>query len=287
MEVINGASVNGTPNSFIEENQENKKLGSTKIIWITVLVVLIILVIVGIALAAVYASKSNNKHFGMAKDKFLNLMRKAGDKLKLKQNNAVDVKITDWKNGIISPIQVTETEKEQIKKKYENNPEFYNSTIMVSICSYRDPELCLTLRDLLEKATNPSRLSICITEQNDPNDEDICHAKTILTLPNLPIKPEQLRVQSFMWKEARGPTWARSLNEKQWKGEKYYLMIDSHSRVERSNNFFSKFLDGWDCELIENLWLTPRPFRTVLSMYPEGYEANTKGDAITYKIPYR
>jgi hypothetical protein len=182
--------------------------------------------------------------------------------------------MAQWNVGIISPIQFTQEDRNKLLKKYKNDKEFFESTIMISISSYRDSELCLTLRDMIEKSLNPSRLYFCVVEQNDPiEDEDICHANTILKA-GLPIKPEQLRVKTLHWSEAKGPTYARSLAEKLWNGEKYYLMTDSHMRVE----------GGWDCELIQQLWLTPRPLRTVLTMYPEGYERFEENKLIRYSI---
>lgn len=180
-----------------------------------------------------------------------------------------------WVNYKISPIAFTEAQRNQLVQKYSKISEYWNSTIMVSISSYRDSELCLTLRDLIEKAVNPSRLSICVVEQNDYMDEYTCHAKNILKT-SLPIKKDQLRVKTIHWSEAKGPTYARAMCEGLWKGEKYYLMVDSHMRFE----------PGWDCELIEQLWLCPRPLKTVLTMYPEGYERfqDDRSNTINYHI---
>jgi len=180
-----------------------------------------------------------------------------------------------WTDYKISPISFTDEQRTLLKSKYSKTREYWNSTIMVSISSYRDSELCLTLRDLIEKALNPSRLSICVVEQNDIMDEYTCHAKNILKA-SLPIKPDQLKVKTLHWSEAKGPTYARSICEGFFNNEKYYLMVDSHMRFE----------PGWDCELIEQLWLCPRPLRTVLTMYPEGYERihDVKENTINYHI---
>lgn len=180
-----------------------------------------------------------------------------------------------WINYKISPIGFTDAQRDALVSKYSKISEYWGSSIMVSISSYRDSELCLTLRDLIEKSINPSRLVICIVEQNDYMDEYTCHAKNILKT-SLPIKPEQLKVKTIHWSEAKGPTYARSLCENMWNGEKYYLMVDSHMRFE----------PGWDCELIEQLWLCPRPMKTVLTMYPEGYERfqDQKSNTINYHI---
>jgi hypothetical protein len=50
-------------------------------------------------------------------------------------------------------------------------------SIFVAISSYRDPELCVTLIDLMDKAYNPDRVYIGVVEQNDPLDVYSAHAK--------------------------------------------------------------------------------------------------------------
>lgn len=56
-------------------------------------------------------------------------------------------------------------------------------------------------------------------------------------------------------------------------------MCDSHMRFE----------PGWDAELLDMLAKTERPKRTIITMYPEGYERieNKKEGNIRYKILVR
>lgn len=265
-------------NIIYDDQDENtriyykKPMSNSQIGWLVAGIIILILIVVMIILVSIYLTTDNNKLNG-AKNKvaeiFHNLKRVTG----INNNTTPGVKLADWTTGIISPIGFDEKQRRELLEKYQNDKECFNSTIMISISSYRDPELCLTLRDMIEKSINPSRLYFCIFEQNDPTDEDICHAKTILKT-NLPIKPEQFRIETIHFSEAKGPTYARAMCEKLWRGEKYYLMVDSHMRVE----------PGWDAELIKQLQLTHRPYKTVLTMYPEGYEREYKGDALTYKI---
>ena len=153
-------------------------------------------------------------------------------------------------------------------------PEAYrHCSIFVAISSYRDPELCLTLQDMMQQAHNRQRIWVGIIEQNDSNDPPTAHAR------NANIDQTHLRVQTLHYRQAKGPTYARSLCEKLWNGETYFMMTDSHMRFEQ----------GWDSELIAQLWMCPRPLRTVLTCYPEGYERheNAKTKQISYKIVSR
>jgi [Skp1-protein]-hydroxyproline N-acetylglucosaminyltransferase len=167
-----------------------------------------------------------------------------------------------------SPIHFTESDRKNLQKLYGNKPEFLTPRIAVFISSYRDPELCVTLQDLYEKAFNRDRIFICVVEQNDPGDPKTCHCR------NAKIPSGQLRYITLHYKEAKGPTHARSICETLWQGEDYYLMTDSHMRFE----------PGWDVELFDNLFKCPRPMKTVITMYPEGYERTEKDGAVKYKI---
>lgn len=81
------------------------------------------------------------------------------------------------------------------------------------------------------------------------------------------------------YRKAKGPTFARSLCESLWDGEEYYLMTDSHIRFE----------PGWDIEIIEMLLKTKRPRRTIITMYPEGFDRyqNKKNGTLKYTVPIR
>lgn len=73
------------------------------------------------------------------------------------------------------------------------------------------------------------------------------------------------RDQAGLYREATGPCKARTLAQKRWAGEEYYLQLDAHMR----------FTPGRDEDLIQ--WLhgieNERPgSQPVLSTYPPGYE---------------
>lgn len=104
------------------------------------------------------------------------------------------------------------------------------ASIFVSVVSYRDSEANPTVVDLFSRAANPSRVSVGLVWQLDldcPGDEALYRAT--------PRGEEQLRggrLRSLLLPaaDAAGPAWARRLAQSLWKGEKYVLQIDSHTR---------------------------------------------------------
>lgn len=170
-------------------------------------------------------------------------------------------------------ILLDEKLRTRLISRYKQRKHLTKPTILVAISSYRDPELCVTLEDLYDKALFPDRIHVGIVEQNDPSDPPTCHAI------NAKIDQKHLKIKSIHYKQARGPTYARSICEKHWSGEEYYLMIDSHMRFE----------PGWDVELIDMLLKTRRPRRSIITMYPEGYDrhVNSKTGTIEYLVNIR
>lgn len=123
-------------------------------------------------------------------------------------------------------------------------------TIFVSIASYRDPDCQNTVRDLFEKATCPDRVFIGICLQVVPGEDGNC-------LVSLPERSGQLRIDEIPVWESRGACWARSRIQALWRGEDYFLQVDSHMR----------FVRGWDEKLIAMLAKCPSE-KPVLSTYP-------------------
>jgi [Skp1-protein]-hydroxyproline N-acetylglucosaminyltransferase len=126
-------------------------------------------------------------------------------------------------------------------------------TIFVSIASYRDSELPKTIENLIKNAKEPNLLKIVVFEQNDESDQSIYG-----------IYPsEQVQVIRCHFSEAKGPNYARAIIQKEYKNEKYFLQIDSHTR----------FINYWDVHLKHLLDLVPEP--SVLTQYPPEYSLNS------------
>ena len=115
--------------------------------------------------------------------------------------------------------------------------------IFISIAAYRDPDLVATVSDCLAKASKPDRLRFVICWQHGPDEQ----------LPEW-LRPPQFEVIDVDWRDSRGGCWARAAIMKRWRGEEWFLQIDSHHR----------FAPGWDTTLEDQAARTGSP-RPVLS----------------------
>ncbi len=95
--------------------------------------------------------------------------------------------------------------------------------IFVQIPTYRDTELVPTLRDLFAKAARPDLLRVVLFWQRAPGE----------SLPASLLRRKNLEVLEVPAEQSRGCNWARSLLQKEWRGEPFTLMIDSHHRFAR------------------------------------------------------
>ena len=106
-------------------------------------------------------------------------------------------------------------------------------SIFVQIASYRDPELIPTIKDLIEKASKPENLKICIAHQYAEEDEwdrlDQFADDGRFTVIQIP------------YQESQGTCWARNEIQRHYNGEDYTLHLDSHHR----------FCKDWDTECID------------------------------------
>lgn len=115
-------------------------------------------------------------------------------------------------------------------KKIKNN-----QNIFVQIASYRDPQLLLTIKDMLNKAEYPENLRIGICWQHSTDDS----WDTLEEFKN----DTRFRILDINYAESKGVCWARSSVQQMYDDEKYTLQIDSHHR----------FAEKWDTTLIKML----------------------------------
>lgn len=108
-------------------------------------------------------------------------------------------------------------------------------TIFVQIASYRDPQLSLTLKDMLDKADHPENLRIGICWQHAEQDawDNLDEYKN----------DSRFRIIDVNYSESKGVCWARNAVQQLYANEKYTLQLDSHHR----------FVKHWDTELINML----------------------------------
>ncbi|CAI5703358.1 unnamed protein product [Peronospora effusa] len=126
-------------------------------------------------------------------------------------------------------------------------------SIFVAIPSYRDSECRHTVDDLLAKATILDRVFVGICLQTDSDDDTQLYLES-------KYSSSKIRVHWVNYRKAAGPCVARAQAQKLWRGEEFYLQIDSHMR----------FRPGWDCFLINELGkcVAAKP---ILTTYPLGY----------------
>jgi hypothetical protein len=129
-----------------------------------------------------------------------------------------------------------------MKEKTEKKVNMKN-TIFIQIASYRDPQLLLTLKDMISKAKYPENLRIGIAWQHSKED-------TWDTLDEYK-NDSRFRILDIDYKESQGVCWARSCVQQLYSNEDYTLQLDSHHR----------FVENWDEELITML----------VSLQDEGY----------------
>lgn len=99
----------------------------------------------------------------------------------------------------------------------------------MSVVSYRDSEANPTIADLFARASNPSRVSVGLVWQldlTDAGDEESYRA----TPNGEELKGGRLRSVVMPARDAAGPSWARRVAQSLWKGERFVLQIDSHTR---------------------------------------------------------
>lgn len=109
-----------------------------------------------------------------------------------------------------------------------------NKQIFVQIASYRDPELIHTVDDLIDKATYPENLKICIAHQFSEKDDfhkDIDKYR----------KDPRFIIIDIPYTQALGACWARNNIQQYYDYEAYTLQLDSHHR----------FVQDWDSECID------------------------------------
>jgi hypothetical protein len=141
-------------------------------------------------------------------------------------------------------------------KGYPNYP-IKQDTIFVSVASYRDPECSTTLDTIFNKAKFPERIFVGVCEQNKEGVlNELCMSKNIVKYSN------NIRITKMDHSDAKGPTYARYYCSELWRGEEYFLQIDSHTF----------FCENWDLDLIDMIkQIKSNPEESnnpVLSVYP-------------------
>jgi hypothetical protein len=118
--------------------------------------------------------------------------------------------------------------------------------IFISLASYRDVYLPFTIDSAIANAVHPDRLTFGICWQCDENEN----------LDRFSSDP-RFRIRRYPYAASLGYGWSRAEVQKLYDGEKYHLLVDSHTA----------FAPGWDDNLIAQLESKPgrKPLLTTSS----------------------
>ena len=120
-----------------------------------------------------------------------------------------------------------------------------NNLVFISIAAYRDPQLIPTIEDCLTKALHPEYLRFGICRQHAPGE-----------LAPQYGHDDRFSILDVAWQDSQGACWARAQVMKLWRGEQWFLQVDSHCR----------FAASWDDKLIRTMKQTASP-KPILSTY--------------------
>jgi hypothetical protein len=126
-----------------------------------------------------------------------------------------------------------------------------DGSIFVSVPSFRDSLCSDTVNSAFESSSRPDLVFVGVCEQNLEESERCAPFGT---------RGDHVRVISMPHVEAKGPCYARYLCSTLYRGEQYYMQVDSHTL----------FVRGWDDKLREMARMVPERF--VLSHYPQPYD---------------
>lgn len=125
--------------------------------------------------------------------------------------------------------------------------------IFVSVAAYCDPLLDFTLKSAWANAQHPARVFFGVIDQAQAGR----HWRSSSTWARA-----QVRSLALDAREARGPCWARALAMTLYRGEDWFLQVDSHTWFE----------PGWDRRLIAaaSRGVREQP-RSIFSCYPNPF----------------
>jgi hypothetical protein len=152
-----------------------------------------------------------------------------------------------------------------------------DNSIFVSLGTYRDPYCPMTLKSLYAQAANPDKVFVGLFQQNcfgpkcrtgvlaggrveDAGPDMDCYVEFCKSQEGINSNAchnGNIHLFQVNESESLGPYMARYLGGKFYRGEQYYLQIDSHS----------EFVSAWDTKLLKMVKDAPSE-RPVISTYP-------------------
>lgn len=167
-----------------------------------------------------------------------------------------------------------------------------DDSIYVALGTYRDPYCPMTIKSLYANAKNPQKVFVGLFQQNcfekkcrtgvlkggivNDMDTDVnCYTEFCSSSEGInsnACNNGNVRLFNVNESESLGPYMARYLGAKFYRGEEFYLQIDSHS----------EFVKDWDAKLIKMVRDAPAE-KPVISAYPPSESSNWR-DSIGYRI---
>lgn len=134
-------------------------------------------------------------------------------------------------------------------------------TIFVVVASYRDPECRSTVEDIFLRANYPERIRVGVIDQRSLVDMDLTCGQPAEPCERNPTQAfcQYGHLIDYLEYDAQlmvGPTFARHLGHRMYRGEYFIMQVDSHVR----------FVTNWDQDII-NQWKSIGNEMAVLSTY--------------------
>lgn len=135
-----------------------------------------------------------------------------------------------------------------------------DTTVMITLASFRDKLCPVTLFNLFTKATYPERVFVGVVQQNTATDVDCLDRYCELVnehykVTSCPFK-YHVKMNRVDASEAKGPTWARALSSHLIEDEEFCMQMDSHM----------DFVPYWDVLMLQ-MWAKTENEYAVLSTY--------------------
>ena len=167
----------------------------------------------------------------------------------------------------------------------------HDTTLYLSIASFRDKLCPNTLFNLFSKAYNPKRITVGVVQQNAPDDvdclEEYCSmmkkSAKFLSLygENCPFE-KNIRMMRVDSKTAKGPTWGRAKASTLIGDEEFCMQTDAHM----------DFVPDWDVRMME-MWAATNNEYAVLSTYVADFaqlqyndKPDSKGLGGLHEVPH-
>lgn len=142
-----------------------------------------------------------------------------------------------------------------------------NTTLYLTLSSFRDKLCPITLYNAFTKAKHPHRLTVGVVQQNEADDidcyDEYCrlmneafpHLSDTVTGDKCPYS-SNIRMNKVSAFDAKGPTWARAKGSQMVENEDFCMQTDSHM----------DFLPDWDMHMM-NMWGSVDNEYAILSTY--------------------